>query len=229
MSPIISIIILVLTVLFGGAVIIYLQIQKKKANTLNIDQQTAQDMINVKDIRNNFLYTKNGLIMMYLRINPINKDLFSKREEKLLTRRLSAQFSGDRKPFKFIAVSRSTDISPMLSDYEQKRSSSTDSVRKYLLKEEMSALADFSLSGDAIERRFYFCIWQRFNDVAEKEITKRMNEFVSRFQSAGISVEIAHEREIAQLINLIHNPAYTQLEYIEEHSFKYTIPYLVQN
>jgi hypothetical protein len=93
----------------------------------------------------------------------------------------------------------------------------------------MSAIADVSLSGEAIERRFYISIWERYTSQRSvDDLRKRMNEYESRFQSVGITVEIVQDREIAQLINLIHNPAYAQLENIDENSFKATIPLLIQ-
>lgn len=227
MNPLITISILSITVLFGGGVLLYLRLQKKKSAAVNVAQQTAQDMTNIKDIRNNYLYTQNGLVMMYIKVHPINHDLYSEREKKHLTRRLSAQFAGDRSPFKFFAVSRTTDISPLLADYEQRRTNTGDAVRRRLLRDEMSALAEFSLSGDAVERRFYFCIWRAVGEQVEKEISNRANEFVSRFQNAGIIAEIIDDREIAQLINLLHNPAYAQSNVIDSLSFKATIPQLI--
>lgn len=60
---------------------------------------TANEFTNVKDVRDCFLYTKDGYIMTYLRIYPINISLMSLEEKKAKTQVLTASFENDRKDF----------------------------------------------------------------------------------------------------------------------------------
>ena len=77
----------------------------KKKNKIDNNKETAQDFVNVKDIKDKFLYTRDGKIISYIQINPIDINLLSKREKQTLARTLTAELTSERKTFKFIAVS----------------------------------------------------------------------------------------------------------------------------
>ena len=62
-----------------------------------IEQITANDFVDVKDIKGMFLYTKSNKIFCYLRIYPFNLDLLTTEDRRNLTNRLAAAFDGDRK------------------------------------------------------------------------------------------------------------------------------------
>ena len=85
MSPIIPIIMLIITILGGGGYLVYTKISKKPTTTINPQQQTANEFINVKDIKGKFLYTRDGMALCYLKVNPISIVLFSKTEKSLIT------------------------------------------------------------------------------------------------------------------------------------------------
>ena len=84
----------------------------KKKNKIDNNKETAQDFVNVKDIKDKFLYTRDEKIISYIQINAIDINLLSKREKQTLARTLTAELTSERKTFKFIAVSRPVDISP---------------------------------------------------------------------------------------------------------------------
>lgn len=223
MNPIIPIIVIVITILGGTAAILFLKIKKNNGQAVNREQQTANDIVNVKDIKDKYLYTRDNLIMMYVKINPISIDLLSEREKKLLTKQLTAELSGEQKPFKFIAVSRPVDISPLINEYTQLLAETSNQKQKDLLRNEMMVMSNYALSGEVVERQFYIMIWDRYEENGEREISKRCYELVSKFESSGISCEILVQRDIVRLCNLINNPAYT---YVEDGSFDATIPFI---
>lgn len=57
-----------------------------------IEQITANDFVDVKDIKGMFLYTKSNKIFSYLRIYPFNLDLLTTEDRRNLTNRLAAAF-----------------------------------------------------------------------------------------------------------------------------------------
>ena len=69
--------------------------------------QTAQQFINVKDIRDKYLYTRGGMVFIYLRIHAISIDLYSKSEKNVLIKTLTAELSDIQYQFKFMALSLS--------------------------------------------------------------------------------------------------------------------------
>lgn len=196
MRPIIAIIMIIVCLTLGGALIFLKKHKRKSKEILNKDEHTANEFVNVKDIKDRFLYTRDGQIIMYIKINPISIDLFSEREKKQLNKTLTAELSSEQKPFKFLAVSRPVDISPLINEYTQIILSTSDQKQKDLLRNEMLVMSNYALSGDVVER----------------DLSKRCYEFVSKFESGSIGCEILKEQEIVRLCNLVNNPAYFNIE-----------------
>ncbi|ERI90663.1 hypothetical protein HMPREF1982_03701 [Clostridiales bacterium oral taxon 876 str. F0540] len=224
MNPIVSIIVIIICLIGGGATLVYLKAGKKKTKeTIDKEQKTANDFVNVKDIKDRFLYTRDGQIIMYIKINPISIDLLSEREKKQLCKTLTAELSSEQKPFKFLAVSRPVDISPLINEYTQIISSTADQKQKDLLRNEMLVMSNYALSGDVVERQFYIMLWEKYEDGIERDMTRRCYEFVSKFESGNIRCEILKEQDIVRLCNLVNNPAYAN---VEDTEFEATIPIL---
>ena len=183
MNPIIPVVVIIITLLGGGGFLVYMKIDKKTSKTaVSKEQQTANEFINVKDIRDKYLYSQDNKIMMYIKLSPIAIDLLSEREKKSLTKQLTAELSAEQKPLKFLAVSRPVDISPLISDYSQLMSSTSNQRQKELLRNEMFVMSNFALSGDVVERQFYVMIWERCEEGVEREIAKRCYELLSKFE-----------------------------------------------
>lgn len=223
MKPIISIIMIIVCLIGGGALVFIRKDKRKSKEILNKDEHTANEFVNVKDIKDRFLYTRDGQIIMYIKINPISIDLFSEREKKQLNKTLTAELSSEQKPFKFLAVSRPVDISPLINEYTQIIASTSDHKQKDLLRNEMMVMSNYALSGDVVERQFYIMLWEKYEEGVERDLSKRCYEFIAKFESGSIRCEILKEQDIVRLCNLINNPAYSN---IEDTEFEATIPSL---
>ena len=114
------IIMLTVTLVGGGLLLLVLRHTKKRpaSDETTMAIQTAQQFINVRDVKDRHLYTKDGLVLCFLRIHAISIDLYSKSEKNNLIRQLTAELSDIQYPFKFMAVSRPVDISPLISDMQ---------------------------------------------------------------------------------------------------------------
>ena len=212
---ILPIIILLLCLFGGGAVLFLLRAGKRRTQPIT-DQavQTAQQFINVKDIRDHFLYTTNNWMLTYLRIFPISLDLLSLTEKKLLIRKLTAELSSIRFPFKFLAVSRPVDLSPLITDLSSLLPSA-DAMQKELLRQEIQEMNSFAQSGEIVERQFYLTLWQRQEQGSERDLLEKAKRLVQHFEDAGIHVQLLKQQEIVRLCNLVNNPAYSHLEMTE--------------
>jgi hypothetical protein len=181
---------------------------------------TANEFINVKDICGNFLYTRDGLLLCYLKLTPISIDLYSKTEKKNIVRTLTAEMSATQYPFKFIAVSRPIDISPLLTELHSLLMISNANQRE-LLRAEMIEMSNFAMGGDIVERQFYIILWDKAIDGAERELMNRARLMAENFNSGKISCEILNQQDIVRLCNLVNNPSYT---HIEDNGFEAAIP-----
>jgi len=216
---------ILLCIILGGGTFAYLKYSgnsKSDITTESVAEKTANEFVNVKDIRDKFLYTKDGLIMSYLKITPISIDLFSKNEKMGIVRRLTAELSGIQYPFKFLAVSRPVDISPLIQELTDCLST-TDQKQKELLKQEICEMNNFAIGGEVVERQFYIVIWMKADDAEEKEIYARAKDLVSKFSGCGVSCEILEQQDIVRLCNLVNNPAYMHME---DTDFEAAIPVL---
>jgi len=173
--------------------------------------QTAQQFINVRDVKDKYLYTKDGLVLTYLRIHAISIDLYSKAEKNTLIKQLTAELSDIQYPFKFMAVSRPVDISPLISDM-QGMLKTADDRRKELLRQEILQMSSYALSGEIVERQFYISLWERYEDGAEKDLLKCASLLAEKLTTNGIGCDVLTEKEIVRLLNLVNNPSYTHLE-----------------
>lgn len=222
MQRIIPILIILFCLVVGGIVLFFLKKSSRKAkNEEDEEQKTANEFVNVKDIKDRYLYTRDGYIIMYIKINPISIDLLSEREKKLLCKTLTAELSSEQKSYKFLAVSRPVDISPLINEYTGIISNTADQKQKDLLRNEMLVMSNYALSGEVVERQFYIMLWEKYEEDIEREISKRCYEFKSKLESGNIQCEILKQQDIVRLCNLINNPAYTN---IEDSEFEATIP-----
>ena len=92
------IIMIVVCVLLGGGTLLFLKFSEKRKKAKGRDkeelaQMTANEFVNVKDIRGSFLYTRDGMALAYLKIFPISTELFSKNEKRLIAKQLTVSLS----------------------------------------------------------------------------------------------------------------------------------------
>ena len=182
--------------------------QNKKEPTVT----SAQDFLNVLDIRSDVLYTMDGYMIAYMLIHPFNKDLLSDRELIKMTATLTGELSQEKKPWKFLAVSKPVDVAPILSENQQLLTNSSDAVQKKLLRNENTFMSELATSGDISERQYYMMCWEKQEDASAADVRKRMQDMANRFESVGIWAELLKKPDIIKLLNLIHNPEYVLLE-----------------
>ncbi|KFN12261.1 MAG: hypothetical protein E7L01_02215 [Paenibacillus macerans] len=219
------ILMLLLCLFGGGAAFFFLRHGKRRSKeTADLAVQTAQQFVNVRDIHGHFLYTKDSYLLCYLRIFPISLDLLSLTEKRLLIRKLTAELSSIRFPFKFLAVSRPVDISPLINDLSSLLPAA-DATQKELLRHEVLEMNALALSGEVVERQFYLAIWQKQDTGGERELLEKAKRLVQHFEDAQVQAHLLKQQEIVRLCNLVNNPSYTHLDLDEPEN---AIPFLVR-
>ena len=73
------IIMLTVTLVGGGIFLLVLKHQKPKHQSSEESAaiRTAQEFINVRDVKDKYLYTKDGLVLTFLRVHGVSIDLYS--------------------------------------------------------------------------------------------------------------------------------------------------------
>lgn len=223
---IVPIIMLILTLVGGGTALFFMKRNsKKKEFEINKNLETAQEFMNVLDIEGNFLYSKDKYIFAYIKINSISIDLLSKREKKNLCYKLTSELSADQSKFRFLAVSRPIDITPLINDYSNIMLNSNNQKQKELLRHEMLVMSNYAMSGEVVERQFYIRLYEEYEEGIERDLLKRVTEFASRFENSKVPCEVLKKQEIIRLCNLINNPAYS---HIEDTDYEVAMPFIMR-
>ena len=161
-------------------------------------------------MRGSVLYGKDGVLFAFLRIQPISLDLLSPREKEAKIRNFSAEFSAEKKGYKFFSISRPVDISRLAMRLTGLLADATDPVQKELLNHEINEIVTFTMTGEVTERQFYLIIWDNAGN--SNDLLRRARELEVRFESCEIEAEICDQGTIIRLLNLFANPSYAHLE-----------------
>ncbi len=171
---------------------------------------TARSWVNVKDIKGNILYTRDGYLMGYIRISPYNIDLLSREDQKSLTHRLAVSFEDDRQDFAYCAYPRELDLDSYKSFLKEKRRQEIINLgRKRILEEMLQKATEISSNGENFEHQHFIKIWKKYDAGirnCEQDFMDRLRSFAARYTNAGIQAEILGEKEILKLCNLFGNP-----------------------
>ncbi len=175
---------------------------KKGKNNGNL---TAMQDINILDIKNNLIYTRDNLVIAILKINSLNMQLFSKKELVNKVKDITTELSTETKEFKLTSIARPVDVSSLIDYLRNILNNSTDSIQKRILRENIRETLNLSLIGDAVERQNLFIISEKLTDTAEKDILKRAREIVQKFDNCGMKLEILNDQYLIQICNSFTN------------------------
>jgi len=161
--------------------------------------KTCNEELNIKDIKNNFLYTKDDNVMSYIKIQPLNLYLLSNKEQELIIRQLSAELSSEIKELKFFSIARPVDVGDLIEDLQEIANNCLDQIQKDLLKKHINETVRLTFTGEAVERQNFLIIAEPVGDYAEKDLLKRGMELVNKLANCNVKSEILEEQYIIQL------------------------------
>lgn len=176
--------------------------KKKDKNSITT---TAQQEINILDIKNNLIYTRDNLIISVIKINSLNMQLFSKKELLNKVKEITSELSTETKEFKMTSIARPVDVGTLIDYLREILSNTTDSIQKRLLRENIRETLNLTLVGDAVERQNLLIISENLTDNAEQEIQKRAREIVQKFNNCGMKLEILNDQYLIQICNSFTN------------------------
>ncbi len=176
----------------------------KKKNKNNIVSSAEQE-INILDIKNNLIYTRDNLVIAILKINSLNMQLFSKKELINKIKDITSELSTETKEFKMTSIARPVDVGSLIEFLRAILNNSTDSIQKRLLRENIRETLNLTLIGDAVERQNLLIISEVLSDNSEQEIQKRAREIVQKFDNCGMKLEILNDQYLIQVCNSFTN------------------------
>lgn len=193
--------------------------RKKKPKQISCNEE-----INILDIRNNVIYTKDNNLIMALKIHSINMQLFSRRELNQKVKEITNELAGDLQELKFFSISRPVDVTGLIDSLRETLNDSDIQKQKNLLKQNIKETVRLTVTGDVVERQNFITISTKNTDIAEKELQKQAMDLSNKFSNCGIRTEILNEQELIQLCNSTLNINFAFKE--DNEDVEDRIPYL---
>lgn len=179
------------------------------AKKLSPQQETANDIVNVKDISENFLYTKDGYLIGFLKLTNINIELLSLEELDSITQRLAMSFEGDRNNFNYFTIQSQVNLDVNKTFLKEKHQETEDIGKRKGLDLMLQEMTRLSTSGENFEHQHYIKIWKKIGTNvkdSQNDLLIRLREFQERYALAGIPSTILKDKEIIKMCNLYGNP-----------------------
>lgn len=186
--------------------------KNKSTTSVEPKVETANEFTNVKDIRNNILYTKDDYLFGYLRIYPYNIDLLSEEDKRSKTNQLTAQFKGNDLKFTIFSLPREVDIDNYKSFLENKYQEEIIYQNKKLILSQMIRRSiELSTLSENYEHQLFLKVWRknesgsRKEHIVENEIRNFLYDIKQYYASVKIQCEVLDESKILELCNLFAN------------------------
>ena len=186
-------------------------------------KKSCNEEINILDIKNNAINTIDGYVIMALKLNSINIQLFSKRELNQKVKEITNELATDLKELKFLSISRPVDVTDLVEKLRGILSRSDIQKQKNLLKQNIRETIRLTITGEVVERQNFITIFDKNGDMVEKELLKRAMDLTNKFGNCGIKVDILNEQELIQLCNSTLN---INFAFREDNEFEEKVPYL---
>lgn len=180
--------------------------EKKKKEEQAIQQKRIQDLINVSDIEDGILYTKDNYLMGYISVEPVNISLLSNNEKRrkrdLLKEKLNVE-----EEFEFIKLSKSADLSRQINYLQGLARECDNHLKKMALLESIRATSKYSQQGEMVENQFYYIFRMKNNDNRSiRELKDKLTDFINKLGECEIKAYILNDMEVTQVCNLFCNP-----------------------
>lgn len=172
--------------------------------------QSLNEFLNVKDIKNNYLYTLDEQVIIFIKVNPINIELFSDDELERKMDLDSIEFSGEQYPYKIIVIPRTVDISEHIHEQEELKKQIDDDVCIKIINNRIIDTTEIVEDKNIIENEFYIMIYDKNKENIEFELNKRANNWVNRLKNCNLKSEVLDERDIILLIKSFTIPEFAR-------------------
>lgn len=174
--------------------------------------KTLNEFLNIKNIDDNYLYTLDGHIMLFIKVFPINTDLFS--EEELANRmdRMSIEFSNEQNAYTIFVIPRKVNIADFINEQEELKKILQDDVSIQIVEKRIVGTHELVADKNIIENEFYLRIWCKDEENSKDNLNKRANNWKQRLKSCDFDTEILTKTEIILMIKSFTIPEFARKE-----------------
>lgn len=178
---------------------------KNKTKTLN-------EFLNIKNIEDNYLTTLDGQVILFIKICPINTELFSEEELENKMNSMSIEFSNEQYPYTFFIIPRKVDIADFVNEQQELKRKLQDDVSIQIVEKRIICTHELVADKNIIENEFYLCIWTKDGENAIDNLLKRANNWKQRFKNCDYETEILNKSDIILMIKSFTIPEFARKE-----------------
>lgn len=178
---------------------------KNKSKSLN-------EFLNIKNINENFLYTLDNKVITFIKVYPINTELFSEEELENKMDSMSVEFSNEQYAYSIFVIPRKVDISEYVKEQEELKKNIQDEISIKIVEKRIIATHELVADKNIIENEFYLYIWEEDSDNVKEKILKRANNWRKRFKDCGFETEILEKTQIILLAKSFTIPEFARKE-----------------
>ena len=175
-------------------------------------EQSLNEFLNIKDIRNNYLYTLDNQVIVFIKVNPINIELLSDLELERKMDFEAVEFSNEQYPYKIMIIPRAVDISEHIREQEELKKNLDNDVCIEIINNRIIATTEMVENKNIIENEFYIMLYDNAKDNIEHELNKRVNSWINRLSNCDLKSEVLEERDIILLIKSFTIPEFARTE-----------------
>ncbi len=174
--------------------------------------KSLNEFLNIKNIDEKFLYTWDNKVISFIKIYPINTELFSEEELENKMDSMSIEFSNEQYPYSIFVIPRKVDISDYVKEQEKLKKIIQDEISKKIIEKRIIATHELVADRNIIENEFYLYIWENDSDNVKEKILKRANNWKKRFKECGFESEILEKTQIILLAKSFTIPEFARRE-----------------
>ena len=187
-------------------------ISTKEGIIIRNKNKSLNEFLNIKNIDENFLYTLDNKIITFIKVYPINTELFSEEELESKMDSMSVEFSNEQYPYSIFVVPRKVDISDYIKEQEELKKNIQDEISIKIVEKRMIATHEMGADRNIIENEFYLYIWEDDSENVKEKILKRANNWRKRFKDCGFETEILEKTQIILLSKSFTIPEFARKE-----------------
>ncbi len=175
-------------------------------------EKTLNEFLNIKNIENNFLTTLDGQVISFLKVSPINTELFSEEELENKMDSMSIEFSNEQQPYTIFVIPRKVDISDFVNEQQELRKGLQDETEIKIVEKRIISTHELVANKNIIESEFYLFIWDKEEENTRENLIKRANNWRQRLKKCDLETEILNETDIILLIKSFTIPEFARKE-----------------
>lgn len=179
---------------------------------LKQETKTLNEFLNIKNIEENYLTTLDGQVILFMKVFPINTDLFSEEELENKMDSMSIEFSNEQYPYTILVIPRKIDIADFINEQQELKKKLQDDISIQIIEKRIICTHELVVDKNIIENEFYLCIWTKDGENAIENIIKRANNWKQRFKNCDFETKLLNKTEIILMVKSFTIPEFARKE-----------------